>query len=69
MIVAARTLRCLVGALLAWWVIVALIAPEVPPLGAGAAAVIGAATLWNPAAGLMLTAALTPAAALCAPTL
>jgi O-antigen ligase len=61
--VAARTLRCLIGALLAWWVIVALVAPEVPPLAAGAAAVIAATTLWNPAAGLMLTAALTPAAA------
>ena len=63
MTVAARTLRGLVGALLAWWVILALIAPEVPALTAGAAAVIAAATLWNPAAGLMLTAALTPAAA------
>ena len=67
MTVAARTLRCLIGAVLAWWVIVALIAPEVPPLTAGAAAVIAAATLWNPAAGLMLTAALTPAAAFLAP--
>ena len=63
MTVAGRTLRGLVGALLAWWVIVALVAPEVPPLTAGAAAIIAAATLWNPAAGLMLTAALTPAAA------
>ena len=67
MTVAARTLRCLIGAVLAWWVIVALVAPEVPPLTAGAAAVIAAATLWNPAAGLMLTAAMTPAAAFLAP--
>jgi O-antigen ligase len=65
--VAARTLRCLIGALLAWWVVIALVAPEVPPLTAGAAAVIAATTLWHPAAGLMLTAALTPAAAFFAP--
>jgi O-antigen ligase len=60
--VTARTLRGLIGALLGWWVVLALVAPEVPPLTAGAAAVIAAATLWNPAAGLMLTAGLTPAA-------
>jgi O-antigen ligase len=65
--VAARTLQYLVGAVLAWWVIVALVAPEVPPLTAAAATVIAATTLWHPAAGLMLTAALTPAAAFFAP--
>jgi O-antigen ligase/polysaccharide polymerase Wzy-like membrane protein len=62
--VAARALRVLVGAVLASWVAIAVVAPEVPRFTAAAAAVIAAATLWNPAVGLMLTAALTPAGAL-----
>ena len=66
MIAAGTALRLLVGSVLAWWVILATIAPEMPWVAAAAAAAIAAATLWTPAAGLVLTAAATPAAQLLA---
>ena len=66
MTAAGRTLRVLVGSMLAWWTIVAVAAPEAPRLTVGAAVTVAAATLWNPAVGLMLVAALTPAGALLA---
>ncbi|MGH9256106.1 MAG: O-antigen ligase family protein [Vicinamibacterales bacterium] len=62
--VAGRALRVLAGAVLAWCVALAVLAPEVPRLAGAAAAAIAAATLWNPGAGLILTAALTPAGTL-----
>jgi O-antigen ligase len=62
--VAGRSLRVLVGGIVAWWVIAAIVAPEVPRLAAGSAVAVAAVTLWNPAAGLLLVAALTPAGAL-----
>jgi O-antigen ligase len=64
--VAGSALRLLVGAVLAWWVVLAAIAPEVPRIAVAAAAAIAAATLWTPGAGLVLTAAVTPAAQLLA---
>ena len=66
MTVAARALRVLVGALLAWPLIVAVVAPEVPRAAIAGAILIAAATLWSAPAGLVLTAALAPAAALLA---
>ena len=66
MTVAARALRVLVGALLAWPVIVAVVAPEIPGAVIAGAILIAAATLWSAPAGLVLTAALAPAASLLA---
>ena len=64
MTVAARTVRVLVGAVLAWLVIVAAAAPEVPWSAVGASVAIAATTLWSAPAGLVLIAALAPAAQL-----
>ena len=66
MTVAVRAMRVLVGALLAWPVTVAVIAPEVPRAAIGCTLVIAAATLASAPAGLVLTAALVPAASLLA---
>ncbi|MBI4886068.1 MAG: O-antigen ligase family protein [Acidobacteria bacterium] len=65
--VARRALRLPVGAMLAWWVLLAVLAPEVSRLAALAAVMIAAATLWRPAIGLAFTAGLVPAGALLAP--
>ena len=61
-----KALRLIVGALLAWWVVLAIAAPEMPSAAAASAVAIAAATTWNPAAGLVLTTGLVPAGALMA---
>lgn len=59
--------RLLVGATLAWWVWLAAASPDIPRIAALAAAAIAGATIWRPAAGLLIVAAVAPGAALIAP--
>lgn len=56
--------RLLVGATLAWWVWLAAAAPEMSRAAALAVIAIAGATLWRPAVGLLIVAALAPGAAL-----
>ena len=67
MTVFGAAIRGVVGGTLAWWVGLAVVAPQVTRATALAAVVIGAATLWRPGAGLLLVAALAPAGTLLAP--
>ena len=57
-------LRLLSGGAIAWWLAGTVVAPELPALCAPAALAILATTLWRPAWGLALTAALAPAGGL-----
>jgi hypothetical protein len=59
--------RLVVGALLARWVGMAATAPDMPLATSLAAAAVAVATLARPGAGLLIVAALTPAASLLAP--
>lgn len=59
--------RLAIGALLAWCVVTALAAPEIPLAASGLALLICAAALWRPGAALIALAALTPAGLLLAP--
>jgi hypothetical protein len=65
-IVLGGAARLLVGAILGWLIWVAVTAPEIPAAAVVAAAAVAAATVWHPGAGLLMVAALTPAAALLA---
>jgi hypothetical protein len=58
--------RLLVGAVLGWRIWIAATAPEMPQAAVVAAAGVAAATVWYAGAGLLMVAALTPAAALLA---
>ena len=60
-------LRLLIGGALAWCVVLAAAAPELPRVCALAAVVIVGITLWRPGAGLLLVVGLAPAGALFAP--
>jgi O-antigen ligase len=60
-------LRALAGGVLAWWVAVAVFAPEIPLAATVIAVAIALLTIWRPAAGLVGTIAVMPAAALFAP--
>ena len=59
--------RLLIGATVAWWVWMAATSPEIPAAAAVAVAISAAATCWRPGVGLLVVAALAPAAALLAP--
>ena len=67
MSLAGIVLRALLGGVLAWWVAVAVRAPEIPLAAILAALVIAGLTAWRPAVGLVATVALMPAGALFAP--
>jgi O-antigen ligase len=60
-------LRLAAGAALAWFVLAAMLAPEVPLLTRALVAAMFAATLWRPSTALLILAALVPAGALLAP--
>ena len=64
---AGIALRALLGGVLAWWVVVAVQAPEIPLAAIIAALVIAGLTAWRPAVGLVATVAVMPAGALFAP--
>ena len=59
--------RLALGAMLAWCVFVALIAPELPRVTAALGLLIFVAALWRPSAALIAVAAFTPAGLLFAP--
>jgi O-antigen ligase len=58
--------RLLCGAILGWSIWVAAMTPDIPAAAVVAAAAVTAATVWHPGAGLLMVAALTPAASLLA---
>ena len=67
MSVAGIVLRALLGGMLAWLVVVAARAPEIPLAAMSTALVIAGLTAWRPAAGLVAAVAVMPAGALFAP--
>ncbi len=67
MTLTGAVLRVLLGGMLAWWVVVAARAPEVPLAATGAALVVAALTAWRPGVGLLATIAALPLGVLIAP--
>ena len=63
----SSVLRLAIGAALAWRVVFAITAPELPAPTRLLAALVFSIALWRPAAGLTLAVAFVPAGALLAP--
>ncbi len=66
MILVGRAARLLLGAMLAWYVGHAILAPEITRVAALAAIAVAALTFWRPGLGLLLLTGLAPAGALLA---